>query len=320
MAARARLVVDGEDCASVRSVSEGRVYLLDASIYIFRAYFSMPDRWFTPQGMPLNAVYGYVATLLDLIAQIGPQPLLAAAFDESLGTNFRNEIYPGYKASRELPDEALAFQLEACRQVSEDLGIPCYAGPRYEADDYIATLATIGREQGYAVTVVTRDKDLGQLLRKPQDRWWDLSASSESDRHAFYERFGVWPEQFADYLALVGDNVDDIPGVQGIGPKSAATLLQHFESLDALAGAIDGVADLPMRGAAGAATRLQEGWEQVLVSRQLATLHSEVEGVCMPDRLSISEAQRDSLTSRLAAWGLPSALIRRLHAATRAGE
>ena len=116
-----------------------RVWLIDASIYIFRAYFSLPDRWHTAEGMPLNAVYGYVGFLLDFLAETEVPPHCAAAFDESLGTCFRNDIYAQYKASRELPDEALALQLEACRKVTECLGIPSYSGQRYEADDYLRT-------------------------------------------------------------------------------------------------------------------------------------------------------------------------------------
>ena len=110
-------------------MAANRLWLLDASIYIFRAWFSMPDRWHTPDGMPLNAVYGYTRFLLEFIEQQQPANL-AAAFDESLGSCFRNDIYPAYKASRELPDEALAFQLEACRSVTELLAVPAFSGSR----------------------------------------------------------------------------------------------------------------------------------------------------------------------------------------------
>ena len=129
-----------------------RAWLIDASIYIFRAWFSLPDRWHSPEGVPVHAVYGYTKFLLDLIDHIGMQASGAAAFDESLGSNFRNDIYPDYKCSRELPDEVLAFQLQGCRDVTEILGIPCFGGPRFEADDYLASNPAALRQSPSVVT------------------------------------------------------------------------------------------------------------------------------------------------------------------------
>ena len=199
-----------------------RAWLLDSSIYIFRAWFSMPDRWFTRAGEPVQAVYGYTKFLLDLIASTGPAFYGAAAFDESLGSNYRNDIYPAYKSHRELPDEALAFQLEACRRVTEKAGLACYSGPRYEADDYLASIARLFQERDIPVTVITRDKDLGQIMQQPEDNWWDFAQGVTLDKAGFEQKFGVRPAQFADFLALVGDPVDDIPGVAGVGAKTAA--------------------------------------------------------------------------------------------------
>ena len=145
----------------------------------------MPDRWTTLDGQPLNAVYGYTAFLLDFLQQTPQQRYCAAAFDESLGSCFRNDIYADYKSSRELPDEALAFQLQACRQVTELLGIRCYSGPRYEADDYLATLGALFGQCDIAVTVITRDKDLGQLLVVAEDRWYDFAGDIVLDAAGF---------------------------------------------------------------------------------------------------------------------------------------
>lgn len=253
-----------------------RAWLIDASIYIFRAWFSLPDRWHTQDGQPLQAVYGYTKFLLDFIDLQGPHFSSAVAFDESLGSNYRNEIYPGYKSSRELPDEALAFQLDACRQITQRLGFTCYGGPYYEADDYLATLARCYAREGTPVTVVTRDKDLGQIINAPEDAWWDFAQDVTLDQHSFNEKFGVRPDQFADYLALVGDAIDDIPGVPGVGAKTAAALLQVFDSLQALEEGLNGVGDLTIRGAAKVQQRLMEHWPQVLVSRQLTGLESQI--------------------------------------------
>ena len=253
-----------------------RAWLLDASIYIFRAWFSMPDRWHTQDGDPVQAVYGYTKFLLDLIDQTGTAFYGAAAFDESLGSNYRNDIFPDYKSSRELPDEALALQLQACRQVTERIGLACYSGPRYEADDYLASVARLFRERDVPVTIVTRDKDLGQILQQPGDTWWDFAQDVTLDSAAFEQKFGVRPGQFADYLALVGDPIDDIPGVPGVGAKTAARLLQAFDTLDDLAKGLGVVATLEIRGAAKLQQRLQEHWGQVLLARQLTGLETHI--------------------------------------------
>ncbi len=228
--------------------------------------------------MPLNALYGYAGFLLDLLSQLPPAPL-AFAFDESLGSCFRNDLYPQYKASRELPDETLAFQLNACRQATERLAIPCYSGPRYEADDYLATLARRHRERGHAISILTRDKDLGQLIETDNDRWWDFSANEILDARALAKRFGVRPSQFADYLALVGDPVDDIPGVPGIGAKTAAALLGQFDDLESLLAAPDTVRDSGLRGAAGIARRLEENSDQARLARKLTGLADDITDV-----------------------------------------
>ncbi len=255
-----------------------RAWLLDASIYIFRAWFSMPDRWYTDEGMPLNAIYGYASFLQELLASKRPGVNLAAAFDESLGSCFRNDIYPDYKSSRELPDEALAFQLQACRSITELAGIPCFSGPRFEADDYLATLSRLSHEQDIPVTVVTRDKDLGQLLLTQDDEWWDFAGKQTLNIDGFVQRFGVRPEQFADYLALVGDSVDDIPGVPGVGPKTAAVLLQAMQNLQQIRDNLGSIAELNIRGAASLGVKLEQHWEQVEVSRALAQLE-----FCIPE-------------------------------------
>lgn len=256
-----------------------RAWLIDASIYIFRAWFSLPDRWHTEDGMPLNAVYGYVGFLVDFLTETGAPQHCAAAFDESLGSCFRNDIYPGYKASRELPDEALAFQLEACRKVTEYLGIPSYSGERYEADDYLATLARLCRDQGMAVTVVTRDKDLGQILVAENDHWWDFAGKVQLNPAAFAEKHGVRPEQFGDFLALVGDAVDDIPGVPGVGAKTAAALLGEFGTLDEVEANLTKVSSLSIRGAKTLQSKLEQHWPQAQLAQQLTRLEDKVPGL-----------------------------------------
>jgi 5'-3' exonuclease len=291
-------------------MDQSRAYLIDASIYIFRAWFSLPDQWHTVDGWPLNAVYGYTKFLLEFLESRSPTHC-AAAFDESLGTCFRNDIFPAYKASRELPDESLAFQLRTCREITEVLGIPCFGGERFEADDYLATLAHHYREEGIAVTIMTRDKDLGQIIRDEHDQWWDYSGGVLLDRDSFTEKYGVTPEQFADYQALVGDPVDDIPGVPGVGAKTATALLRAFGDLESLHRGLDQVSGLAVRGASRLGARLAEHWPAVETSRALTGLVEQVPDVEGAPRPAISPAAAANLADYLVAINLEGPLTRR---------
>ncbi|GAA5525985.1 DNA polymerase I [Microbulbifer aestuariivivens] len=252
--------------------SEGPALLVDASVYIFRYYFALPPNWESRSGYSTEAVYGFTNFLLDLL-QRRPSHI-ACAFDESLGSCFRNALYPDYKCSRALPDEALAFQLAACRTMAEALGIASFASERYEADDILATLTRVLKGRG--PIIITRDKDLGQLLERGAVSLWDFAADRHTDPDAVRARFGVQPAQIPDYLALVGDSSDDIPGVPGIGPKTAAALLQTFDSVEALLADPAAVAGLAIRGARGLAGKLGEYAEQIRLAKQLASLEEGV--------------------------------------------
>jgi len=271
--------------ADAKATGQTPVCLLDASIYIFRYYFSLPQRWFSETDeWPTEAVYGYTGFLLDFIRSERPI-FMAACFDESLGSCFRNEIYPGYKASRALPDEALTFQLNACREVTELLGISCFSSEVYEADDLLGSLMHWGHASPELAlnpfALLTRDKDLGQLLLRDQDFLWhyhsDKSKEERRDRQAIVAAFGVRPEQLVDYLALVGDSVDDIPGVPGIGAKTASALLAYFGDFANLYGRLDELPSVKVRGAKNLVNKLQEHYQQALTSRNLAEIVTDVE-------------------------------------------
>jgi 5'-3' exonuclease len=294
-------------------VSARPIYLVDASIYIFRAYFSLPERWHSPEGYPLQAVYGYATFLLDLMQELAFKAPVdcAAAFDESLGSCFRNQLYADYKSSRELPDEALAYQLEACRRVTEILGIPCFSGDLFEADDYIASLSRIARERGQASCIVTRDKDLGQLLRTGEDILWDYAAGSRMTRQGFEEKFGVRPEQFADYLGLVGDTGDDIPGVPAIGAKTAARLLQNYPDLETLSYNFQQLSGLGIRGAARIAGNLEAHWSQALLSRNLARLAERIPGLELPPAYRLHAGPLRELLAFVQEIGIAGGLVGR---------
>ncbi len=250
------------------------IYFIDASVYVFRAYYSVPPDMHDPHGNPVHALYGFGRFLGDLIERVRPD-YLAVAFDESAARSWRSQIYPRYKAHREPPPADLVLQFGLCRELCRHLGVPHFASDEYEADDIIGTLATMVRAEGSRCTVVSRDKDLAQLVRAG-DVYWDYASNSRYAYHDIERRFGVAPEHYADYLALTGDSVDNIPGVPGVGPKTAATLMKTFGSLDALYEKLELVAQLPVRGAAALAATLAEHRATAFLSRRLTAIHCQV--------------------------------------------
>ncbi len=247
------------------------LYLLDASIVYFRYYFSMPDHWVSEDGVPMGAVYGFAHWLKRFLAQ--RQPLhMAVCFDESLGTCFRNALDPQYKCSRPPADEIIRYQLSACQTLCGAMGLSVYKSEQYEADDLIGTLAHRFRAPQKVCCIMSRDKDLQQLL-KPGDIWWDYPDGKCLDYANSTLSWGVSPEQLPDYLALVGDTVDDIPGVPGIGAKTAVRLLQTFGSIKNLYQQLDAVASQPWRGAKSVADKLRQAQSRVKLNQKLTKIH-----------------------------------------------
>ena len=243
------------------------LYLVDASVFIFRAYYSVPIEVADPDGNPVNAVHGFARFLGDLLEREAPQHI-AVAFDESLEQSYRNEIYPAYKANREPAPAELKRQFGLCREIVRALGIAEFGSSRYEADDIIGTLSARARQAGRPVTIVSRDKDLTQLIGA-EDTYWDAVADVRYGYGDIEERFGVIPERMADFLALMGDAVDNIPGVPGVGRKTAATLLKHFDTLPGVFDNLETIPKLKFRGAAFVATSLREHRDAAFLSRQL---------------------------------------------------
>jgi len=249
------------------------IYLVDASIYIFRAYFSIPDVMTDKNGNPVNAVYGYTNFLLDLL-ELRPE-YISFAFDESLNSCYRNDIFPDYKGNRELPDENLKSQIEKCLEITHLLGMHFLSLQRYEADDIIGTLHTaLGVDR--PVIIVTRDKDLGQLLRV-DDVLWDFAANIRSGLAEIKEKFGVYPHQIADYLALAGDPVDNIPGAPGIGAKSAAKILDYFGDIDSLYASIDDIDRIGIRGFKKIKITLMEYENRIRMFRKITSIKCDIE-------------------------------------------
>ena len=246
------------------------IYLIDASVYVFRAYYSMPPEMADRDGNPAHATFGFARFLGDLIERAQPR-YIAVAFDESLSTSFRNQIYPAYKANRDPPPEDLKLQFERCREFCHHAGIPSFGHPEYEADDIVGTLKTRARREGLRATVVTRDKDFAQLIGEG-DVYWDYTDNAEYRYHQIEERFGVAPERFADFLALMGDSVDNIKGVPGVGPKTAAALLREYASLEEIYDNLDKLGAIPVRGASKLAAKLLEHRDAAFLSRRLTEI------------------------------------------------
>ncbi len=246
------------------------LYLVDASLYVFRAWHSMPDEFHDADGWPTNAVHGFARFLLELLERERPRHI-AIAFDEALDSCFRNRIYPAYKANREAAPEELRRQFGHCKALCAALGLSVLAHHEYEADDLIGSALHGARPAGFRGVIISADKDLSQLLWD-HDEQWDFARGQRWGMSGVKARHGVEARQIADYLALAGDAVDNIPGITGIGAKSAAVLLAHFGSLDALLARIDEVPFLRLRGAAGIAARLREQREHALLWRQLTTI------------------------------------------------
>lgn len=281
------------------------VYLVDASVYIFRAWFSMPDDFVNAAGQPTNAVYGFSGFLCSLLEQTSAEHV-AVAFDESLTTSYRNEIYPEYKANRDPAPEELKRQFGWARAVAEAMGLRCYADGRYEADDLIGTLAEYWRARGHPICVVTSDKDLAQVIGDA-DHWWDFSRNQKLNARQLTEKFGVEPRQMADFLALTGDSVDNIPGVPGIGPKSAAALLAQFGDLDSLYQRLDEVPSLPIRGAKSIHRKLADHRGAAELARRLTLIETAVESaLAAPDllRTEVDMARLNRLFDDLAFGGM----------------
>ena len=266
-------------------------YLIDASPYIFRAHFSMPSSLEDPQGRPVGAAYGFASFLLKLLVDEQPSHL-AVAFDGSLTSSFRNTIYPEYKAKRETPPKELVRQLADCRRVAECLGMATFIDDSFEADDLIGTLSTLASGTDQPTVIVTSDKDLAQLVSN-NVTLLDFAKETLYSVPEVEEKFGVRPDQIVDLLALAGDAVDNIPGVRGIGSKTAVALLQAFGDLETVYERLDEVEELPIRGASSVSAKLESGREMAFLSQQLATVHCQVPLKVTLEDLAYFGADRD---------------------------
>ena len=272
-----------------------QVLLIDSSIYIFKSYFSLPEKWHAVDNQyPTQAIYGFTNFLLDLLKKQQPNYIFCA-FDESLQTGFRHQLCPNYKINRELPDEGLAFQLNACRQLCRVLGIAEMASNHYEADDLLGAMAQQVRNAGMQPVIISRDKDLTQIIQEG-DLYWDIGKSQPKNHQQLEQDLGVGCHQMADYLALVGDSSDSIAGVPGVGPKTARELLSWMPSIEHIIDHSDQLGDLPIRGAAKLSDKIAQNKDQLLLSRKLATIVTHIEGMPSCDKIQWQGVYQDAFS------------------------
>ncbi len=250
-----------------------RMFLIDSLPYVFRSYYALPQIA-GPKGENVNAVLGYANFLIKLILQERPDYVLAT-FDESLTTCFRNEMYPSYKANRVMAPPDLKAQLDYCKDMAEALGCAVAADKRYEADDLIATALKkyAARDKAMRFTIVTTDKDLLQLVNA-RTRCTPFVKDGVLGPQEVLQKMGVSPRCVPDYLGLMGDSVDNIPGVKGVGPKTAIALLRQYGSLNNLYRSLEksfgqGNALAPLH------KRLLAEKDMALLSKLLATVSIE---------------------------------------------
>ncbi|MDP6336354.1 MAG: DNA polymerase I [Nitrospinaceae bacterium] len=240
------------------------LYLIDGSSYIFRAFFGVRQQLSTSKGFPTNALYGFINMIQKVIRDEKPD-YLVVAFDSPEKT-FRHELYTEYKANRDAPPEELAQQFPFFEPLVEAYGLSSLRRPGFEADDIIGTLAKKGEQAGLEVSIVSGDKDMMQLI-SPNVHMLDTMKNKKFVDADVIEKFGVGPGQVIEVMGLMGDSSDHIPGVAGVGPKTAAELIQKFGSIKSLYERIDEVEKKKVK------EKLERDKDNALMSRELVTIN-----------------------------------------------
>ncbi len=267
------------------------IVLVDGSSYVFRAFHALPMLT-TSDGHNTGAVRGVISMLRKLVSQYPDSPVVVV-FDAK-GKTFRSDIYPEYKAHRPpMPDE-LREQIEPIHAIVRAMGLPFLCVEGVEADDVIGTLSRQISEQGREVVVSTGDKDMVQLVN-PHTTLVNTMTDTVMDEAAVEQKYGFTPDLFIDFLALMGDKADNIPGVAGVGEKTALGLIQGLGSLERIYNDLDSVADLSFRGAKTLAPKLEAEKANALLSHELATIKTDLDLAIGPEELVNGEPDREAL-------------------------
>ncbi|AKM78886.1 TPA: hypothetical protein DEQ95_04250 [Candidatus Beckwithbacteria bacterium] len=281
-----------------------RLVLIDGHAIVFRAYYAYPASLTTPEGEQINAVYGFASILLSVVRELAPTHI-AVAFDLDKPT-FRHIDYAGYKAQRPEVDVELTNQLDRVREVVEVLSMPIFQVEGFEADDVIGTLARQAADGG-EVIIVTGDQDAMQLVDDSVRVWLPKRGKQEAKLYGVEEvkqKFELTPEQIVDLKALAGDASDNIPGVRGIGPKTATTLLNKFLTVERLYDAIRSK-NLPAVSAA-VIKKLADGYEEAVRSKKLAAIVTDVPIKLSWDKCRIHEYDKAKAVKLFNKFGFKS--------------
>lgn len=273
------------------TIPENPLILIDGSSYLYRAFHAYPETMSNGE-IPTNAVYGVVNMLRSMMRQFSSDKI-AVIFDAK-GKTFRDDLYPEYKANRPPMPDDLRCQIEPLHNVIRAMGLPLISIPGVEADDVIGTLAAEASKAGMPVLISTGDKDMAQLV---DDNVTLINTMTDvvMDRAGVIEKFGIPPELIIDYLALMGDKVDNIPGVPGVGNKTATALLQGIGSLEKIYQNLDDIAALGFRGSKTMSKKLEDNKDNALLSYELATIKLDVELSQSADSLVKSQPNKDEL-------------------------
>ena len=272
-------------------IAENPLILVDGSSYLYRAYHAFPPLT-NSAGEPTGAMYGVLNMLKSLLAQYNPSHV-AVVFDAK-GKTFRDELFEHYKSHRPpMPDE-LRAQIEPLHEMVRAMGLPLLAVSGVEADDVIGTLALEAEKKGLSVLISTGDKDMAQLVT-PAITLINTMNNTILGPEEVEQKYGVPPALIIDFLAMMGDSSDNIPGVPGVGEKTAQALLQGLGSMQTIYDNLDKVADLGFRGAKTMATKLEQNRDVAFLSYQLATIKTDVELALPCEELTVTEPDTEAL-------------------------
>jgi DNA polymerase-1 len=280
---------------------DDQLIIIDGYSFVFRAYYAMPPLTRPDDGVPVGAVYGFASMLMKLLSGMKPTHIVVV-FDSGKKT-YRNEIYPEYKANRPAPPQDLIPQFPIMREVADAFNITILEQPGFEADDIIATLVRMAKENKEKILIASSDKDLMQLVNH-EVKMYDALRMKLIGEKEVEEKFGVAPSKMRDLLALVGDSSDNIPGLPGIGPKTAAELLNKYNDIPGILANIDDIKQTKRR------ETIQNGKEVVDLSLTLVSLRNDLEiGIALKD-LKTKAIDSEKLLKFLTRQGFKSLIAR----------
>lgn len=273
------------------------LYLIDGYGFVFRAFHSLPPLA-SPEGIPVSAVYGFI-NMITKILEKREADFIAIALDSG-GQNHRHRLFSQYKANRTEPDEDLKVQFPIIREAIHALNVAVLEEQGVEADDLIATYAVTAANHGFKVTIIASDKDLMQLLVYDDIAMYDPVKNKTITHEDVYKKFGVFPDKLTDALALMGDSSDNIPGVKGIGPKTAASLLEQWGSLEGIYNNLEAVENSRIRNL------LEINRDNALLSKELVTLLTDMTMQFTPQELKVAAPDPNTLSAFLSKYGFKS--------------